>query len=81
MRATGIVRKIDELGRIVIPKELRRILNIDVKDAVEILSDGEKIVLQKYSPGCKECGETDVPLHGTVQICKNCLTNLTETTE
>ncbi|BAB07701.1 AbrB/MazE/SpoVT family DNA-binding domain-containing protein [Halalkalibacterium halodurans] len=48
MKSTGIVRKIDDLGRIVIPMELRRVLQIDVKDPIEIFVDEEKIVLQKY---------------------------------
>ena len=52
MKSTGVVRKIDELGRIVIPIELRRTMGIDDKDSLEILIEGEKIVLQKYSPGC-----------------------------
>ncbi len=47
MKSTGIVRKVDELGRIVIPKELRRILDINVKDPIEIFVDNEKIVLKK----------------------------------
>lgn len=50
MKSTGIVRKVDELGRIVIPIELRRSLNIDLKDPVEIFVDGEQILLKKYSP-------------------------------
>ena len=48
MKSTGIVRKVDELGRIVLPIELRRSLNIDVKDSLEIFVDEEKIVLKKY---------------------------------
>jgi len=50
MKSTGIVRKVDELGRIVIPMELRKTLNIDVKDPMEIFVDEGKIVLQKYQP-------------------------------
>lgn len=48
MKSTGIVRKVDELGRVVIPKELRRVLNIEEKDPLEIFMDEDKIVLQKY---------------------------------
>ncbi len=47
MKSTGIVRKVDELGRVVIPIELRRNLDIEVKDALEIFVDGEQIVLKK----------------------------------
>ena len=59
MKSTGIVRKVDELGRIVIPIELRRSFNIDLKDPVEIFVDGEQIILKKYSPNmaCKLTGE------------------------
>lgn len=50
MKSTGIVRKVDELGRIVIPMELRRTLEINEKDSVEIFIDGEEIILRKYAP-------------------------------
>lgn len=60
MKSTGIVRKVDELGRVVIPIELRRTLNIHEKDAMEIYVDTDKIVLQKYqaSMTCQLTGET-----------------------
>ena len=48
MKSTGIVRKVDELGRIVIPIELRRMMNIDIKDPLEVYVDDNKIVLKKY---------------------------------
>ncbi|MRX56587.1 AbrB/MazE/SpoVT family DNA-binding domain-containing protein [Bacillus idriensis] len=48
MKSTGVVRKVDELGRIVIPIELRRVLEIEIKDAIEIFVDDDKIILQKY---------------------------------
>ena len=57
MKSTGIVRKLDELGRIVLPIELRRTLNLAEKDAVEIYVDGENIILKKYQPNCIFCGE------------------------
>lgn len=57
MKSTGIVRKLDELGRIVLPIELRRTLNLAEKDAVEIYVDGENIILKKYQPNCTFCGE------------------------
>ena len=53
MKATGIVRKVDELGRIVLPIELRRTLNINIKDPLEIYVDGESIMLKKYQPACE----------------------------
>lgn len=53
MRSTGIVRKVDELGRVVIPMELRRTMGIGEKDALEIFTDNEnRIILRKYEPGC-----------------------------
>ncbi|TKI52854.1 AbrB/MazE/SpoVT family DNA-binding domain-containing protein [Lysinibacillus mangiferihumi] len=59
MKSTGIVRKVDELGRLVIPKELRRTLNIEDKDAVEIFVDGDQIILKKYMANmtCAVTGE------------------------
>lgn len=60
MKSTGIVRKVDELGRVVIPIELRRTLDIHEKDALEIYVDTDKIVLKKYKPSrtCQITGET-----------------------
>ncbi|QCR33161.1 AbrB/MazE/SpoVT family DNA-binding domain-containing protein [Lysinibacillus sp. SGAir0095] len=59
MKSTGIVRKVDELGRVVIPKELRRVLNINEKDPLEIFVEGDKIILKKYQPNmaCAVTGE------------------------
>lgn len=74
MKSTGVVRKVDELGRIVIPKELRRTLDIEEKDALEIFVDGGKVVLRKYEPACIFCGEgRDVINYKSKNICKNCL--------
>ena len=55
LKNVGIVRKIDELGRIVLPIELRRTLDLKEKDAVEIIAEGETIVLRKYQPNCIFC--------------------------
>jgi AbrB family transcriptional regulator, transcriptional pleiotropic regulator of transition state genes len=59
MRDTGIVRRVDDLGRIVIPMELRRTLGINVKDPLSISVDGEKIILEKHRDACVLCGGTD----------------------
>lgn len=59
MKSTGIVRKVDELGRVVLPSELRKTLSIEEKDALEIFIDNEKIVLKKYEPACIFTGEMD----------------------
>jgi transcriptional pleiotropic regulator of transition state genes len=73
MKSTGIVRKIDILGRIVLPMELRKSLKIEVKDALEIYVEGEQIILKKYKPGCDACGEiSEVISLGNVRLCKNC---------
>ena len=74
MKSTGVVRKVDELGRIVIPVELRRTLNIDVKDALEIYVDGDQVILKKYEPACIFCGDArDVINYKGKNICKKCL--------
>lgn len=63
MKSTGIVRKVDELGRVVLPIELRRTLNISYKDSLEIFTDNNMVVLRKYEPSCiflrkcHKCGE------------------------
>ncbi len=77
MKSTGIVRKVDELGRIVVPIELRRTLDIAEKDALEIFVDGEQIILKKYEPTCIFCGEgKDVINYKGKNICKNCLNEI-----
>ena len=79
MKATGIVRKVDELGRVVLPIELRRNLNIDIKDPLEIFVDGDSIVLKPYRPCCVFCGEgyDTVDYMGKV-VCKGCIEQLKE---
>lgn len=74
MKATGIVRKVDELGRIVLPVELRRNFNIEVKDPIEIYIEGEYIILKKYEPTCIMCGEgKDTIIYKSKNICQDCL--------
>ena len=77
MKATGIVRKVDELGRIVLPIELRRTLNIDIKDPVEIFVDGDSIMLKNYEPACIFCGSSDnVRQVRGKNICAACIEEL-----
>jgi len=77
MKATGVVRKIDELGRVVLPIELRRTQGIDEKDALEIYVDGDKIILKKYEPACIFCGNAeDVVNYQGKKICTGCLGEL-----
>ena len=77
MKATGIVRNIDELGRIVIPRELRRKMDMPEGSSVEIFTEDGKICLRKFYKGCHFCGMND----GVVEfkeklICKSCLDEL-----
>jgi transcriptional pleiotropic regulator of transition state genes len=77
MKSTGIVRKVDELGRVVIPIELRRTLQIVEKDSLEIYVDGEKIILKKYEPACIFCGNADdVRPFRDKNICRACLSEM-----
>ena len=74
MKSTGIVRKVDELGRIVLPIELRRTMDIAEKDAIEIYVDGASIILRKYEPTCIFCGDAkNVINYRGKNICPNCL--------
>lgn len=77
MKSTGIVRKVDELGRVVLPIELRRTLDIEEKDALEIYVDGPTIILKKYEPACIFCDNAkDVVIYRGKNICKECLDTL-----
>ncbi|MDR3304615.1 MAG: AbrB/MazE/SpoVT family DNA-binding domain-containing protein [Clostridiales Family XIII bacterium] len=79
MKATGIVRKVDELGRIVLPMELRRTLNIQKEDPIEIYVDGESIILRKYEPACIFCSSaTEVSNIRGKNICRKCLEEIKE---
>jgi transcriptional pleiotropic regulator of transition state genes len=77
MKSTGIVRKVDELGRIVLPIELRRTLDIAEKDSLEIYMDGPSIILKKYQSSCIFCdGVKDISLFRNKNVCSNCLNAL-----
>ncbi|MGI6649577.1 MAG: AbrB/MazE/SpoVT family DNA-binding domain-containing protein [Syntrophomonadaceae bacterium] len=79
MKSTGIVRKVDELGRIVIPIELRRTLGIEEKDALEIYVDNEKIILKKYEPACVFCGNADDVGHFRGKnVCRQCAQEMSQ---
>ncbi|MBE6035205.1 MULTISPECIES: AbrB/MazE/SpoVT family DNA-binding domain-containing protein [Aminipila] len=79
MKATGIVRKVDELGRIVLPIELRRTLNIEIKDPIEIFVEGEYILLKKYEPACVFCGNAKNVKHiKDKNICEDCIKKIKE---
>ena len=74
MKSTGIVRKVDELGRVVIPIELRRVLEISEKDPIEIFVDGNKIILKKFETSCIFCNATDdIQVYKGRNICNDCI--------
>jgi len=77
LKSTGIVRKLDELGRVVIPIETRRTLSIRVGDPLEIYSDDQTIIFKRYAPGCAFCGNMDnVTTFKGVLICETCRNEL-----
>ena len=77
MKATGIVRKVDILGRIVLPIELRKTLDIKQEDPIEIYVDGDYILLKKYEPACIFCGNAkDVKRVRDKNVCADCLKEL-----
>ena len=77
MKSTGIIRKLDELGRIVLPIEIRRNFNLAEKDAVEIFVEGDSIILRKHQPNCIICGEDKSLLEYKGRlICKTCIKTL-----
>lgn len=74
MKSTGIVRKVDELGRIVIPKETRRLLNISERDPLEIMIDGDMVILQKHIESCSICGKTKrLRAIENLKLCPDCI--------
>jgi len=77
MKSTGMVRKVDELGRIVLPIELRKTFNIVEKDSLEIYTEGNTIILRKYEPACIFCGDARDVIHFKGRnVCKNCIKEL-----
>jgi AbrB family transcriptional regulator, transcriptional pleiotropic regulator of transition state genes len=74
MKATGIVRRIDDLGRVVIPKELRNKFGWEEGVPVEIFVEGETVMMRKYEPGCTFCGSVEKPMMylNTKGICTYC---------
>ena len=80
MKSTGIIRKLDELGRVVIPKEIRKKLNIDQRDSIEIYIEGNSIILKKYESSCIFCGNTahssELISYKDKLICKKCISQI-----
>lgn len=79
MKSTGIVRPVDSLGRIVLPIELRRIMDIECKDSIEIFVDGSYIMLKKYQPSCIFCDSMDdIRTYNGKNVCKNCIDKMSK---
>ena len=79
VKSTGIVRKVDELGRIVIPIELRRTLDIGIKDSLEIYVEDDQIILKKYMPACAFCSNASgITVFKGKNICSECLAELSK---
>ncbi|MCI8590179.1 MAG: AbrB/MazE/SpoVT family DNA-binding domain-containing protein [Clostridiales bacterium] len=73
MKATGMVKQIDEMGRIVIPREIKRNMGIEDRDHLEIFVESDKIILKKYQPGCIFCGNTeDIHSFKGKLLCSDC---------
>ncbi len=77
MKSTGIVRRVDELGRVVLPIELRNKFGITEKDPMEIYVDGSSIILKKYEPNCIFCGSSKkVTNFQDKVVCEKCISNI-----
>ena len=77
VKSTGIVRKVDDLGRIVLPIEMRRTLDIAERDALEIYVEGSSVILKKYKPSCIFCDSVkDVAMFKSKNICQKCMKEL-----
>ncbi|MBQ2603260.1 MAG: AbrB/MazE/SpoVT family DNA-binding domain-containing protein [Oscillospiraceae bacterium] len=77
MKATGIVRRLDDLGRIVLPIELRRTLNLEIKDPVEIFTENDCVILKKFEPTCIFCGSSkEVTDFKGKTVCASCVKEL-----
>lgn len=82
MKSTGIVRRVDELGRVVVPKEIRNQFNISERDPIEIFIDGNSIVLRKFEPNCIFCGSSKKLItYNDKQVCDNCFNKLAKIRE
>ena len=77
MKSTGIVRKVDELGRVVLPISIRQTMDINEKDSLEIFTDEHRIILQKYEPACIFCGNADnITMYQGKRICSDCINKI-----
>ena len=80
MKSLGIVRKVDELGRIVLPIETRRRMELEAGDGVEIFVEKDRVILKKYEPCCIFCGDADdIVMYKDKRICRRCLQEIRKT--
>ncbi|MBQ7647210.1 MAG: AbrB/MazE/SpoVT family DNA-binding domain-containing protein [Clostridia bacterium] len=82
MKNTGIIRQVDEMGRFVLPKELRSSFDINFKDSLVIYTEDDKIILKKYAPSCTFCGseENNIMFNGKL-VCKACIEKINKIKE
>ena len=79
MKSTGIIRKVDDLGRIVLPIELRRTLDIEERDELEIYMESDRIILQKFEPACLFCGSSrGLISYRRKNVCQECIKKMAE---
>ena len=79
MKSTGILKSVDELGRIVLPKKMRENLDIDIRDQVELFVEGDRIILKKYMPTCIFCDSSrGITTFRGKNVCANCIASLTK---
>ncbi|MCI6653150.1 MAG: AbrB/MazE/SpoVT family DNA-binding domain-containing protein [Ruminococcus sp.] len=82
MKQIGYVSKIDTLGRVVIPKPVRQMFNLEKEDAIEILPKDNGLLIRKYQPTCLFCGEIDnVITHEGITVCENCVKRMAKKVE
>ena len=82
MKATGIVRPLDSMGRVVIPKEIRRVLHIENTDSLEVFTEGDTIILKKYEPCCVFCNNTnDVSEFKGRLVYRDCIAEMSDLVE
>ena len=79
MKESVILRTVDEVGRIVIPSDMRRTLDIDNRDTVDIYTEGDKMIIRKHQPSCVFCGETEnIISFKSKMVCRDCLKGLSK---
>jgi len=77
MKKTGITRAIDEVGRIVLPKELRATMDLNTKDELDISVEGDRIILKKFQPSCIFCGNSENLVEFKEnKLCRGCIAEI-----